>query len=102
MKKLIEQRYTIRRNLLAIIGICLCVYFAWHALAGERGVIRLVSVEHKIEKLEREVAELRAVRVELEGRVVLLRPNSLDPDMLEERARLILGFQYPDEQLILR
>ncbi len=36
----------------------------------------------------------------LERRVQLLRPDSLDPDMLEERARKVLNFAKKDEVVI--
>jgi cell division protein FtsB len=37
----------------------------------------------------------------LELAVSLLRVESLDPDMLDERARHILGLAHPDEFIIL-
>jgi cell division protein FtsB len=37
----------------------------------------------------------------LERRASLLRPDHLDPDMLEERARTILNFARPDEIVVI-
>jgi len=37
----------------------------------------------------------------LENKVRLLHPASLDPDMLDERARLMLNLGHPDEVIIL-
>lgn len=37
----------------------------------------------------------------MEGVVVLLRPNSLSPDMVDEQARYILGYQAEDEVALL-
>ena len=45
-------------------------------------------------------AELAAERATLERRVALLRPESLDRDMLEERARAVLNLAHPDERVI--
>ncbi len=59
-------------------------------------------------QLRQQVAEIRntansvaAERQYLESKVRLLHPASLDPDMLDERARLMLNFGHPDEIIIL-
>jgi hypothetical protein len=31
----------------------------------------------------------------------MLRPDSLDPDLLEERARAVLNLGHPDDRIIL-
>jgi cell division protein FtsB len=45
--------------------------------------------------------ELDAQRAELERKVKLLRPDSLDPDMLEERAREVLNYTREDEVVVM-
>ncbi len=102
MKKLIAQRHTVRHNLAAIICVCLSVYFAGNALFGERSSFRLMALNQQIGKLDDEVAALHDRRVALEDKVVRLRPGSIDPDMLEERARAVLGFQHPEERTLLQ
>ena len=42
-----------------------------------------------------------AERAVWERRVSLLRPTSVDPDLLEERARTVLNLGQPDELVIL-
>ena len=101
MKKLIAQRYTVRRNFIAIICVCLSVYFGWHTLFGERSAFALTTLNARTEKLNTEVSALHSQHAALEDKVVRLRPDLLDPDMLEERARLVLGFNYPSETVIL-
>ncbi|MCB9991457.1 MAG: septum formation initiator family protein [Rhodospirillales bacterium] len=102
MRKLIEQRYVIKQNLLAIVGFLLFCYFSYHAILGERSYIRLMSLEREITKVSASYDNLHERRVALEDRVVRLRPGSLDRDLLEERARYVLGFQYPGEMTIIR
>lgn len=101
MKRLITQRYTVRHNIVAIICVCLSAYFSWHAVLGERSSVRLVTLDYKVEKLERDVSALKAQRLAIEDKVSRLRPDSIDPDMLEERARLVLGFNYGTERVLL-
>jgi cell division protein FtsB len=75
-----------------LIGSLLVVYFAYHAVEGDRGI-------RAWQRLDGEINEAQAVRDRLsdqqaafEKRVAMLRPESLDADLLEERARLVLGF----------
>lgn len=67
---------------------------------GGRGLIAWVHLKNEIVKAEEILAEIRARKESLESRVSLLRPESLDPDMLEERARIMLNMGRPDERVI--
>lgn len=101
MKRLIEQRYVVRQNILTIIGIGLTVYFAYHISMGERSRFRLMSLESQTVKIEAEYQTTQAKREQLEARVIKLRPGSIDPDLLEERARAVLGYARPDEHVVI-
>ena len=50
------------------------------------------GLDEQIARLQRELAELRAERATWERRVSLLRPASIDPDLLDERARAQLEY----------
>jgi cell division protein FtsB len=53
--------------------------------------------------MQGELAEVKAERASWERRVALLRSDRLDPDMLDERARSLLGLADPrDLTLLLR
>ncbi|MBO6755808.1 MAG: septum formation initiator family protein [Roseibium sp.] len=77
-------------------------YFGFHALNGELGLVGRARIEHEVNKLETDLAKLVAERQELVSRVSLMRPESLDPDMVDERARLNLNMIHPQEVIILR
>jgi cell division protein FtsB len=102
MKRLIAQRYTVRRNLVAIIGLILGLYFSSNALAGDRSLFRLMTLDNEISSLSADVHVLHDKKAALQDKVVRLRSDSLDPDLLEERAREVLGFQYPNERTLLQ
>lgn len=101
MKRLIEQRYVVRQNILTIIGIGLTVYFAYHIGMGERSHFRLMSLENQSVKITEQYENTLAKREQLEARVIKLRPGSIDPDLLEERARIVLGYARPDEHVVI-
>jgi|TARA_Y100001933_G_scaffold235822_1_gene257286 cell division protein FtsB len=97
------RKKTLRQRLAApVIAFALIGYFGFHALNGELGLVGKARIEHRYAELEKELSQLTAERRELERRVALLRPESLDPDMIDERARASLNVVQPQELAILR
>ncbi len=84
-----------------VLGICAVAYFAYHAIHGDRGLIAWWTLGQKMESARGVLAGIEARRKTLAHRVKLLSPGSLDPDMLEERARLMLNYGFPDDTVIL-
>ena len=102
MKRLIEKRFILRRNIMAVIGLCLRFYFAYHLVAGQRGYLRLMALEHKVAEASAEYETLKTERKNIETKVVMMRPGSIDRDLLEERVRYVLGYRYADEYDLLQ
>jgi len=83
-----------------LLGALTIAYFSYHAVQGDRGLIAWWNLRYEIEKTNYDLAEVTAAKQALEHRVSLLRPGSLDRDMLEERARVMLGAVSPDDTVI--
>jgi cell division protein FtsB len=83
----------------AILAV-LITYFAVQGLLGDRGF--LTSGQRNAELAQRlaELKQVHAQRMDLEVRARLLRDNSLSADLLEERARSLLGFADPRDYVI--
>jgi cell division protein FtsB len=77
-------------------------YFGYHLEIGDHGLEARADLERRKQVLEGELAGLKEVRQRLERDVALLRPESLDPDMLDERARAILNLAQPDDLILLK
>lgn len=88
-----------RKFVFNLLIFLLLAYFIFHSIYGNRGIIAYFKLNHSLEKSFRELEDLRAERVELEHRVKLMRPDSLDKDMLDEQARSVLGVASPQEQV---
>ena len=101
MAVLRELRAKARQILPTVLTVCVMGYFAYHSVQGERGYLALLRVEQELAEARLEEARLAAERARLERRVGLLRPDGLDPDMLGERARLLLNYGLEDEYVIL-
>jgi cell division protein FtsB len=61
------------------------------------GCGRSRNLDQQIAQLSGELAGLKAERGTWERRVSLLRADSIDPDMLDERARVLLNYADPRE-----
>lgn len=95
-----EFRARARHVLGPAVGICVVSYFVYHVIHGDRGLIAWRSLEQRAVTANIELSQIRAERKILEHRVDLLRPESLDPDMLDEWSRRILNFGHRDETIV--
>jgi cell division protein FtsB len=77
-------------------------YFGYHLHIGDHGLKAHADLERRKEVLEGELAGLMEVKLRLERDVALLRSESLDPDMLDERARAILNLAHPDDLIMMK
>ena len=80
--------------------ICLSIYFIYHLVNGPRGFVSWLNVRGEIQKNEKELHQLQKEKDEIELVVNLLRPGNIDPDLLSERARSILGYAHKDDDVI--
>ncbi len=84
-----------------LIGFGAVLYFTYHTVEGDRGVLAWVRLKNEILEAEMQLAKVTDERQALEHRVLLLRPDHLDPDMLEERSRAMLNMGHDGEVVIL-
>ena len=92
----------IRHVLIPLVCIVVLGYFAYHAVYGRHGFIAWLSLQNTVDTLEQQLAELKTTHRTLDQQVMLLRPESLDPDLLDERARATLGLAGTNEIVIFR
>lgn len=69
----------------------ICFYLAFHLVQGDRGYMKLRQLEKYSMTLAADVDAVRTEREMLEMRVKKLRPQSVDQDLLEERALFLFG-----------
>ena len=86
--------------LLSAFLLFLIVYLGVQALTGERGLLSGNERAELLAQREMQLARLTEQRQDLEVRVRYLRSESLSRDLLEERARAILGFADPRDYVV--
>jgi len=95
-----ELKRRARAALGPVLAASVIGYFAWHAVQGERGLLAWQVNREKLAVREKTLAELQAQRDRLETKVNALRAPTLDRDVLDERARVMLNLTRPNEIVI--
>jgi cell division protein FtsB len=95
------------RSFLNAIGLYTCCalvigYFGVNAFTGNHGLRAKHDLDRQFAELSNELAELKLERAEWQHRVTLLKSESIDPDMLDERARMVLNYLDPRELTLMR
>jgi cell division protein FtsB len=90
----------IRPYLPAAVLAFLIFYFGFQALTGDRGLLSLSQRNELLAEKKGELARLQARRRDLEARAKLMRDGAVSRDLVEERARYLLGFSDPRDYVI--
>jgi cell division protein FtsB len=100
MSIIAEIRRRARLIIGPVLGISLVVYFAYHLVQGDRGFMAWMRLNQQVRDAKITLAAVATERAVLEHRVYLLRPEHLDRDLLDERARSQLNLIGPNETVI--
>ena len=100
MMLLSEVRKRARHIAGPVLGACIFSYFVYHAVQGDRGIFAWLKLTQQVQDARGTLDSVSAEWEALERRTSLLRPDNLDPDMLSERARAVLGLAHPDDVVI--
>jgi cell division protein FtsB len=87
---------------LAFFAGCFCAggYFIFAAVQGDYGVFRRAEIVVETRELEAELKELQAEVARMENLTRRLSDTYLDLDLLDERARDMLGMVRTDEIVV--
>ncbi len=85
-------------NIAMSVGLGAAIlYLGAHAVTGRQGLVAYVDAQAQERTLEQRLASLEGEKTELEARAARLRPETLDLDYLDERARVLLAAGDSDE-----
>lgn len=76
-------------------------YFVFHAHHGQRGLEAKREIKRQIFELTAELNELHSERAAWERRIALMQDNAIDRDLLDERARSVLGMAHPNDIVVM-
>jgi cell division protein FtsB len=95
-----RKRSKLKPLLLPVSCLLIISYFAYHAVEGEYGLSAHARLADKRAVLEHELAGFRDDRLKLERQVRLMRSQSLDTDLVDERARRALNLAHRNDVVI--
>ncbi|ABC22682.1 septum formation initiator [Rhodospirillum rubrum] len=84
----------------SLLALLVIAYFGYHGIQGDRGVLSLARLTKEIEEARHLLDLRRAEEAALQASVTRLSPESVDRDLLDERARIMLNRIRPDEVII--
>jgi cell division protein FtsB len=83
------------------IAAALIGYFGVNAYTGNLGLLARQDLDARLGELTAERDRLRAEREQWQHRVGLLKAEGIDPDLLDERARVLLNYADPRDSIML-
>lgn len=86
--------------LMPLLASLLVGYFAFYTFFGDRSLLRLMRLEAQIQSTQTKLDGVAAEHDALQSRVNRMKPDSLDPDLLDEQARRTLNYTQPGEIVI--
>lgn len=90
----------LRHIIFPVVIVAMIAYFTYHIFQGQRGVLAWIRLDKKLKEQEIILSALMQEKELLEKEAYLLRPDSLDVDLLEEKSRQVLNFAHPDEVVV--
>jgi cell division protein FtsB len=98
-------RRRLRSVLVPLVLYCAAGYCVWFFLesakGGERGLAAKQILKIQVYEANRELDGVRAEHAEWDHRLALLRADQVDRDLLEERARTVLGRVHKNDLVIV-
>lgn len=88
------------RLFLPVLTVLILTYFTFHAVNGRFGYRALQTEQLRLVELKEQRAILRNERKLMRDRANMLKLAAIDADLLDERARQLLGYVRSDELLI--
>lgn len=79
----------------------LVYFFLQQAESGNRGLEVKRQLKVEIAQLDSDLEKIRTERLDWERRIALLRDDQIDRDLLEERARIVLGRVHKNDLVII-
>ena len=69
--------------------VFVCVYFGFYTINGDRGLLHYLYLSREIDYARQVAAKYHHEKVKLESKVRLMSSESLDLDLLDERAKTV-------------
>ena len=83
------------------LTLILLWYFSWQAIYSNSGIITYFKLQSNLRRDTTKLHALTLERLEIEHKATILKPSSVDKDMLDELSRQTLGLASANETVII-
>lgn len=97
-----EMRRRARFLVGPVLGLAVTGYFLYHLVEGDRGLVAWVRLNQEMRVAQANLDRVDAARAALAHRVADMRPDHVDPDLLNEEIRRTLNYVSPNEIVIMQ
>jgi cell division protein FtsB len=97
-----EMRRRARILVAPMVGLAVAGYFSYHLVEGDRGLRAWFRVSQELRSAKATLTGAQAERAALERKVNHMRPEHVDPDLLDEQVRATLDLAAPNEIVLMR
>lgn len=97
----IDIQNTLKRYWVPLLCGFIIIYFVFNIFCGNRNIYRLFALQHEIAQAKIQAQTYQKRKVRLQRLVDHLSDQSLDVDLLEERARIVLNVASDEDFIIL-
>ena len=97
-----EMRRRAKVLVAPVLGLAVTGDFAYHLVEGDRGLRSWVRVAQELRLAKENLSAVAAERAALDHRVSQMRPDHVDPDLLDAQVRRTLDVAAPDEIVIIQ
>ena len=87
--------------LASAVGVAIVGYFVYHTIEGDHGWRAMTKLQAQVSTAESTLSALQSEHKDLDRRVQMMRPEHLDPDLLDEESRKQLDYSKPNEVVIM-
>lgn len=84
-----------------ILGVTLVVYFAYHLVQGDRGLLAWLRLSQQINEAHQTLDQIKTAEAPLAEHIALMR-NRIDPDLLDQQVRATLDLIGPNEVVVFK
>jgi cell division protein FtsB len=89
------------QTIASIAGACIVGYFLYHTVQGDHGWLAMLRLQGQVDAAQANLTQLQKEHEQLDHRVQLMRPEHIDPDLLDEQSRKLLDYSKPGDVIIL-
>jgi cell division protein FtsB len=97
-----EMRRRARFLLGPVLAIAVCGYFAYNFIEGDRGMLAWFRLTQELRVAKANLVAVQQERAALDRKVNNMRPEHVDPDLLDQEVRSRLDLAAPNEIVVMR